>query len=36
MKTQDLVALLAAEVTPVDRHILSKRFSWALLLLIRP
>ena len=32
MKTQDLVALLAAEVTPVDRHILSKRFSWALLL----
>jgi len=32
MKTQDLVALLAADVTPVDRHILGKRFSWALLL----
>ncbi len=32
MKTQDLVALLAADVTPVDRHIMSKRFSWALLL----
>jgi len=32
MKTRDLVALLAADVTPVDRHILSKRFGWALLL----
>jgi hypothetical protein len=32
MKTQDLVALLAADVTPVDRHILSRRFSSALLL----
>jgi hypothetical protein len=32
MKTQDLVALLATDVTPVDRHIMIKRFSWALLL----
>ncbi|WP_158903454.1 DUF1109 domain-containing protein [Burkholderia sp. L27(2015)] len=32
MKTQDLVALLAADVTPVDPHIMSKRFSWALLM----
>jgi len=32
MKTQDLVALLAADVTPVDRHILGKRLGWALLL----
>jgi len=32
MKTQDLVSLLASDVAPVDRRILAKRFSWALLL----
>ena len=32
MKTQDLVALLASEAAPVDRRIMSKRFSQAMLL----
>ena len=32
MKTQDLVALLASDATPVDRRIMSKRFSQAMLL----
>lgn len=32
MKTQDLVALLATNVAPVDRCFMSKRFSWATLL----
>ena len=32
MKTQDLVALMASEAAPVDRRIMSKRFSQAMLL----
>jgi len=31
MKTQDMVALLAAGVEPVDRRALGRRFGWALL-----
>lgn len=31
MKTKDMVALLAAGVTPVDRHVAARRFAWALL-----
>ena len=31
MKTDDLIALLASEVAPVDRHVVAKRFATALL-----
>ena len=31
MKTDDLIALLASEVAPVDRHVVAKRFAMALL-----
>lgn len=31
MKTDDLIALLASEVAPVDRHVVAKRFAIALL-----
>jgi hypothetical protein len=32
MKTDDFISLLATGVTPVDRHVVAKRFSWAVLI----
>lgn len=32
MKTDDMISMLAANVTPVDRGILARRYRWALLL----
>lgn len=32
MKTDDMISMLAANITPVDRGILARRYRWALLL----
>lgn len=31
MKTEDLISLLATGATPVDRHVVARRFGWALI-----